>query len=71
MSWVQPVYSTMIAEVGYDSDRSVLTVRFNKGGIWEYSGVDEGVALDLANAPSVGSMFLSEIKPSYAARRVG
>ena len=71
MAWVQSVYSSMISEVGYDGDRSVLTIRFlNNGALWEYDGVDEGTAQALANAPSVGQMFLSEVKPAYAGRRV-
>ena len=72
MAWTQGVFSSMITDVGYDGDRQVLTVRFTKGGaLWEYEGVDEGLALALANAPSVGSMFLTEIKGQYAERRVG
>lgn len=71
MAWTQKVFSSMISEVGYDETREVLTLTFAKGGVYEYDGVSEGTAQALANAPSVGRMFLDEIKNSYEARRVG
>ena len=72
MAWSQSTFSSMISDVGYDPDRQMLSVKFAKGGaIWEYGPMDEATAQALANAPSVGSMFLSEIKPQYPARRVG
>lgn len=71
MSWTQSVFSSMVSEVGYDGDRRVLTIRFNRGGVYEYDGVDEGLAVSLANAPSVGQMFLAEVRDQYPARKVG
>jgi hypothetical protein len=66
-AWMKPVYSSMISEVGYDPETEELLVRFVKGGkTAAYKGASEGVALDLANAPSAGSMFLREIKPFYS-----
>ena len=63
-SWNKPVFSEMISEVGWDEDAQELTVTFKKGGkIAAYKGFEEGTADQLSRAPSVGSMFLSEIKP--------
>lgn len=63
-SWMKSVYSDMVAEVGWDPEQEELLVRFKKNGkTAAYKGFDEGKAEELSKAPSVGSMFLSEIKP--------
>lgn len=65
-SWMKPVFSSMIAEVGWDDEAQELLVKFAKGGkTAAYKGADEGLAVDLSNAPSVGSMFLSEVRPFF------
>ncbi len=64
MSWSKPVFSSLVSEVGWDEDNQELLVTFAKSGkTAAYKGFDEGKADDLRRAPSVGSMFLSEIKP--------
>jgi len=64
MSWTKPVFSEMIEEVGWDDETQEVTVRFKKKGkTAAYKGFDEGKAEELSKAPSVGSMFLSDIKP--------
>ncbi len=64
MSWSKSVFSEMISEVGWDSETEELTVTFlKKGRMAAYKGFDEGTAERLSKALSVGSMFLSEIKP--------
>ena len=71
MSFHQNVFSSMIDTVAYDDKRQVMSVKFKKtGAVWEYSGVSEETAWSLANAPSVGSMFLNEIKNRYPESRV-
>ncbi len=71
MSWQKNVFSSMISVVGWDDETNEITVEFTKGGaVWAYSGASEGLADQLARAPSVGSMFLSEIKPNYPGRRI-
>ena len=58
------MFSEMVSEVGWDEDTQELTVTFKKNGkTAAYKGFDEGTAEQLSKAPSVGSMFLSEIKP--------
>jgi hypothetical protein len=64
MAWSKPVLSDMIAEVGWDDETSELLVTFKKKGrTAAYKGFDEGTAEQLSRAASVGSMFLSDIKP--------
>ena len=71
MSWNQAVFSSMISEVCYDTDSNELLVTFAKNGKRAaYQGVPEEKANELANAPSVGQMFLSEIRDSYPFRYV-
>lgn len=63
-AWMKPVFSEMISEVGWEPDTEELIVRFKKNGkTAAYKGFDEGTADVLSRAASVGSMFLSEIKP--------
>lgn len=66
MPWSKNVFSTMVSAVGYDEEKSELMITWAKSGKTSvYAGVPEGVALDLSNAPSVGQMVITEIKPYY------
>lgn len=66
MSWTKSVFSSMVTEVGYDEEKAELYVTWKKSGKTSvYAGVPEGVAFDLSNAPSVGQMVITEIKPYY------
>lgn len=70
MSWNKPVYSSMIANVGYDDDSKSLIVTFNNGKTAAYAGVSEETARELSVAPSVGTMFNEQIKNQYQFRYV-
>ena len=64
MGWSKAVFSEMISEVGWDDQTEELLVTFKKKGrTAAYKGFDEGTAEELSRAPSVGTMFLSDIKP--------
>ena len=64
MPWSKSVLSSLVSEVGWDESTEEITVTFAKSGkTAAYKGFDEGKADELSRAPSVGSMFLSEIKP--------
>lgn len=65
MSWTKSVYSSNVDQVGYDSDKQELIVHWKNGRVSAYERVDEQTAHQLANAPSVGQMIHSEIKPNY------
>lgn len=70
MSWTKSVFSSHVNSVGWDEDTSELLITWDNGRVSAYEGVDEGTALALANAPSVGQMIHREIKPSYRHRYV-
>ena len=64
MAWSKQVLSDMVSEVGWNDETNELLVTFKKKGrTAAYKGFDEGTAELLSRAASVGSMFLSEIKP--------
>jgi len=64
MPWSKPVFSSMVSEVGWDESTEELLVTFAKNGkTAAYKGFDEGKAEQLSRVPSVGGMFLDEIKP--------
>ncbi len=69
MSWTQPVYSTMVASVGYDDEANELQVTWIKGGKTTiYANVPEELAREVANAPSVGTAINTMIKGAYPYR---
>jgi hypothetical protein len=68
MSWTKNVFSSHVQSVGYDDETNELIVVWQNGRTSAYAGVDEGTALALANAPSVGTMLHQEIKNSYPHR---
>jgi hypothetical protein len=70
MSWSKAVYSSNVSEVGYDEETQELLVTWKSGRVSAYAGVPEEVAVELSNAPSVGTMMNSTIKPMYAHRYV-
>ena len=64
MGWSKQVLSEMISEVGWDEENGELLVTFiKKGRTAAYKGFSEDDAIRLSHAASVGSMFLSDIKP--------
>ena len=66
--WTKSVYSSNVQEVGYDPDTKELYITWTRGKQSIYSGVPEELAVDLSNAPSVGSMLNAEVKPFYSHR---
>jgi len=68
MTWEKEVYSTNVQAIGYDEETQDLYVIWLKGKRSIYSGVPEDVAVQLANAPSVGAMMNSDIKNRYPHR---
>jgi len=73
MPWERNVFSTMISSVAHneDDEHPEMTITFTKGSAYIYEGVPEEVASQLSRAPSVGQMFLSDIKGQYQFRKVG
>ena len=69
MSWSRSVFSSNVSEVGWE-EPGTLTVTFANGSVYEYAGVDEGTAIALSRAPSVGQMLNIDIKGQYAFRKI-
>jgi len=70
MSWNQAVYSSHVIEVGYDSDAGELLVTWQNGRVSAYAGVTEDLAVQIANAPSVGQALNAQVKNVYSHRYV-
>lgn len=65
MPWTKSVYSSNVSTVGYDEETQELIINWTRGKRSIYSGVPEELAVQLSNAPSVGQMLNSEIKPNF------
>ena len=61
----QPVRSSDLRSVGYDSSAKTLEIEFNSGGVYQYYGVPPTVYQELMNAPSHGKYFHAHIKGVY------
>ena len=66
--WTKSVYSSNVQEVGYDPDTKELYITWTRGKQSIYAGVPEELAVDLSNAPSVGTMLNQEVKPFISHR---
>ena len=67
-TWSQRVFSSNVEEIGYNAETEELIVTWKSGKQSAYAGVPEGLAQEVANAPSVGQALNSMIKPQYAHR---
>jgi hypothetical protein len=68
----QSVSSSTIAAIAYDSEQSVLGVRFLAGTEYHYFGVPQDVHDGLLSAASVGRFFDQYVKKAgYAVQKVG
>jgi len=64
--WSKPVFSTNASEIAYEEEGGRLIVTWAKGGRRSvYTGVPEDLAIQCANAASVGSFLNTEIKPNF------
>ncbi len=59
------VDSSMVYAVGYDRESKTLEVVFNRGGIWEYSGVPEREYRAMMKSGSIGSYMRNCIIDVY------
>ncbi len=62
---LQPVSSSNIAAIGYDSDTHTLTIEFRSGGTYEFFDVEEQVYDGLRSAGSHGQYFQNKIRGRY------
>lgn len=69
---MQPVESSNLAAVGYNSNNQTLRIRFNDGSLYEYSGVPNSIYNGLLSAPSKGRYFDQNIKKAgYPYTKIG
>ena len=66
----EPVVSSSLRSVGYDPDRQVLEIEFQNGSVYQYSGVQELVYVNLMHASSKGQYFDANIRDVYQYSRV-
>ena len=63
------VVSQAISEIEYDAPTATLTVRFNDGDWYSYSGVPEQVHRAFLTAASHGRFFRDRIRDRYGFRK--
>jgi len=66
----EPIGSSVIAAVGYDSDEEVLEIEFRSGRVYQYFDVPRRVHKALLAADSLGAYFNTRIKPRYRSAEV-
>ena len=66
----EPVESSNLASVGYDTDNKILEIEFNHGGVYQYFDVPQDVYDELMNADSHGKYFVHNIKDEYEYDRI-
>lgn len=67
---MEPVKSSVIAAVGYDSGKRILAVMFHTGHIVNYADVSIQMALDLVAAQSIGAYYSKHIRGKFSGRRM-
>jgi len=66
----QPVSSSNISSIGYDSESQTLEIEFRSGDIYQYFMVPESTYNALMSASSHGSFFHHHIKDRYQWRKI-
>jgi hypothetical protein len=66
-----PVASSNIASIGYDTGTETLEVEFTNGTIYQYFNVPSGLNDQLMAAPSKGQFLNIYIRNGYPFSRVG
>ena len=66
----QPVTSSDIASVGYDTSTQTLEIEFHATGTYRYFSVPQEVFDSLRTTPSPGKFFLQNIKTKFAWEKV-
>jgi len=67
---LKAVESSNIEAAGFCKKKSVLRVKFKKGGLYDYSQVPENVFKDLIEAESVGRAFHATIRNEYPFQKI-
>ncbi|XZF16344.1 KTSC domain-containing protein [Chitinophagaceae bacterium MMS25-I14] len=62
--------STVIAAMHYNSEKTVLTITFVTGAVYEYIKVPENVYTAMKAAQSKGAYFNKKIRNRYKFRKI-
>jgi len=62
---LEPVDSSLIKAIGYDTPTLVLSVEFHNGKVTNYADVSPDTHAALIGADSIGRYFLQNIKGKY------
>jgi hypothetical protein len=62
---LQPVNSSSLAAIGYDTESQILTVEFRKSGTYEFFDVPESAYQELMSSGSHGEYFARNIRGKY------
>jgi hypothetical protein len=65
----EPVSSSVLHTVGYDSETAVLEIEFVSGDVYRYFTVPPSVHRSLMDAESPGSFFNRRISDKYPTRQ--
>ncbi len=65
-----PVQSSNLKSVGYDSDTKILEIEFHDGGIYQYFDVPEDIHQGLISALSKGKYHHEFIKKVYRFQKI-
>src|SRR3990167_11311693 len=66
----EPVASSNLSAVGYDSQRQVLACTFKSGDVWHYGSVPADLAEQLFEAESKGTFYSAHIKGKFPAEKM-
>lgn len=66
----EPVTSSNLAAIGYDSDRRVLAITFKSGDVFHYAYVGPDLALELYQAESKGRFYTQRIKGKLTGQKM-
>jgi len=67
---MQPVESSQIAAVGFDSAENILAVQFKNGGLYHYHEVPPEKFAALVQSESVGKFHAQHIKGAHRFEKV-
>lgn len=67
---LEPVQSSNIAAVGYDTPNRVLAVQFSNGTLYHFKEVPADVIEAMKGAESKGSFFAKSIRGKYDSEKI-
>jgi hypothetical protein len=67
---LEPVQSSNIAAVGYDTANQVLAVKFSNGTVYHFKDVPADVIEAMKESESKGSFFSKAIRGKYESEKI-